>query len=128
MAYQGHSGRLDDDIIKVACGIEFYRHCILVHDDLVDRDDLRRGEATLHRLMGRGRDDRFGEGIAVFAGNMLCSLAIKTVLSAGFPSHLLVKAVDMLCREFRRVNESLASRKPRLRWEDPDDGGAAARD
>ena len=28
----------------------------------------------------------------------------------------------------RRVNESLASRKPRLRWEDPDDGGAAARD
>jgi geranylgeranyl diphosphate synthase, type I len=108
MAYQGYSGKLDDDIVKVACGIEFYRHCILVHDDLVDRDDLRRGEATLHRLMGRGKDNRFGEGIAVFAGNMLCSLAIKTMLSAGFPSHLLVKAVDMLCREFRRVNESQA--------------------
>jgi len=106
MAYKGYSGSLDDRILTVASGIELYRHSILIHDDLVDRDDLRRGKGTLHRLMERGKDSHFGEGVAVFAGNILNSLAITTILSSGFPDHLLTGVMDILSREYQRVNES----------------------
>lgn len=106
MSYRGYSGSVDDRIMTVACGIELYRHSILIHDDLVDRDDLRRGKETLHRLMEKGKDPHFGEGTAVFAGNMLYSLAVNTILSSGFPDHMLMKAVGILSREYLRVNES----------------------
>ena len=43
LAYKGYTGRVDEKILNVCVGIELYRHSILVHDDLVDRDNLRRG-------------------------------------------------------------------------------------
>src|SRR3972149_9711745 len=50
LTYQGYAGKVDSSILNVCVGVELYRHCILVHDDLVDSDDLRRGERTLHKV------------------------------------------------------------------------------
>ena len=70
LTYQGYTNRTDDPILNVSAGIELYRHCILIHDDLVDRDDLRRGEETIHRMFSEEGNPRFGEGVAVFLGDI----------------------------------------------------------
>lgn len=56
---------------RVAAAIECVHCYSLVHDDLpaIDNDDLRHGQATVHR--------RFGEGIAVLAGDALQTLAFE---------------------------------------------------
>jgi geranylgeranyl diphosphate synthase type II len=56
-----------------ACAIEFIHTYSLIHDDLpaLDNDDLRRGKPTSHK--------KFGEAIAILAGDALLTLAFETV-------------------------------------------------
>lgn len=56
-----------------ACAIEFIHTYSLIHDDLpaLDNDDLRRGKPTCHK--------KFGEAIAILAGDALLTLAFATI-------------------------------------------------
>src|SRR5258707_1196997 len=56
-----------------ACAIEFIHTYSLIHDDLpaLDNDDLRRGKPTCHK--------KFGEAIAILAGDALLTLAFDTI-------------------------------------------------
>jgi len=106
VTYEGYTGHIDDRIVKVACGVELYRHCILVHDDLVDKDETRRGGGTLHVMMVGEMDNRFGEGTAIFAGDILNSLALKPIIHSGFEAESILEVVDMITTEYQEVNES----------------------
>ncbi|MCK9567007.1 MAG: polyprenyl synthetase family protein [Methanothrix sp.] len=104
--YQGFTGKIDDRIVRVCSCIELYRHSILIHDDIVDAEDKRRGGSTLHKTIARGFDERFGVGSAMFAGNILYALAIERLMQSGFEQNKLVDAARLLAEEFRAVNES----------------------
>lgn len=106
MIYKGYNGQIDDRIIRACSGVELYRHSILIHDDIVDVEDLRRGGETLHRIFGKVYGERFGIGTALFAGNMLYSLALKAVLQSGFEPDRLKEALSLFSSEFTAVNES----------------------
>ena len=56
-----------------ACAIEFIHTYSLIHDDLpaLDDDDLRRGKPTCHK--------KFGDAIAILAGDALLTLAFATI-------------------------------------------------
>src|SRR6201988_3505862 len=58
------------------CAIEFIHTYSLIHDDLpaLDNDDLRRGKPTCHK--------KFGEAIAILAGDALLTLAFETLACA----------------------------------------------
>ena len=58
-------------MIYLACALEMIHSYSLVHDDLpaMDDDDHRRGQLTTHK--------KFGEGIAILAGDALLSLAFQ---------------------------------------------------
>src|SRR6202158_3222831 len=60
-------------VLPVACAIEFIHTYSLIHDDLpaLDNDDLRRGKPTCHK--------KFGEAIAILAGDALLTLAFETI-------------------------------------------------
>jgi geranylgeranyl diphosphate synthase type II len=62
--------------VPEACAVELIHSYSLVHDDLpaMDNDDFRRGKPTVHK--------RYGEGIAILAGDALLTLAF-TVLAQG---------------------------------------------
>jgi geranylgeranyl diphosphate synthase type I len=106
IVYQGFTGQVDDRIIRVCSGIELYRHSILIHDDIVDAEDKRRGGDTLHKTIARGFDKRFGFGSAMFAGNILYAQANLCLLQSDFEQDKIVKAAKLLASEFRAVNES----------------------
>ena len=59
-----------------ACAIEFIHTYSLIHDDLpaLDNDDLRRGKPTCHK--------KFGEAIAILAGDGLLTLAFESIGAA----------------------------------------------
>jgi geranylgeranyl diphosphate synthase type I len=104
--YKGYTDQMNDRIIKVCSAMELYRHSILIHDDIVDAEEQRRGGDTLHKTLGKGCDDRFGVGSALFAGNILYAKAIELVLESGFDQKILVEATKQLVTEFKAVNES----------------------
>lgn len=106
LTYKGYSEKVDEKILRVCVGIELYRHSILVHDDLIDKDKLRRGGKTLHRLFTENYDTRFGEGVAVFAGDLIYALAQQSLLNSGFQKERLVKPFLLLSEGYHKVNES----------------------
>jgi len=106
IVYQGFTGQIDERIVRVCSGIELYRHSILIHDDIVDGEDKRRGGDTLHKMISMGFDERFGTGSAMFAGNILYALANLCLLQSGFEQNKLVEAAKLLTAEYRAVNES----------------------
>jgi geranylgeranyl diphosphate synthase type I len=106
LTYQGYADKVDSSILNVCVGIELYRHCILVHDDLVDRDNLRRGERTLHKVFVEDRDDRFGEGTAIFVGNIAYALATQAIIDSGFSEEKVAKSLLLLSKGYEEVNES----------------------
>jgi len=63
-----------------ACAIEFIHTYSLIHDDLpaLDNDDLRRGKPTCHK--------KFGEAIAILAGDALLTLAFETISKSSVPA------------------------------------------
>lgn len=66
-------GRRRDAALDAACAVECVHSYSLVHDDLpcMDNDDFRRGQPSAHR--------RFGEAVAVLAGDALLNLAYEII-------------------------------------------------
>lgn len=64
--------------VTAGCAVEMVHAYSLIHDDLpaMDDDDIRRGQPTCHK--------KFGEALAILAGDALLTLAFET-LSAGYP-------------------------------------------
>ena len=58
--------------IKTAAAVELIHTFSLIHDDIMDKDDMRRGKPSVHVL--------WGESMAILAGDTLFSKAFETVL------------------------------------------------
>jgi geranylgeranyl pyrophosphate synthase len=109
LVYKGYTDEVDERILKVCVGVELYRHAILVHDDLVDLDESRRGGSTLHKKFMNSYspwDNRFGDGAAVFAGNIAYALAVRAITESGFPQEAVNMVLRLTSEGYRDVNES----------------------
>ncbi len=75
-------------ILPAAIAIETIHNFTLIHDDIMDRDEMRRGVPTVHKL--------FGEPTAILAGDTLFAEAFKILTKCDVEAENLIKAVDML--------------------------------
>jgi geranylgeranyl pyrophosphate synthase len=65
------------------------------------------GEAEeLHQALIEKYDNRFGEGTAIFVGNIAYALAANTIMSSGFPEDKIARVLPLLSKGFMEVNES----------------------
>jgi geranylgeranyl diphosphate synthase type I len=78
-AYVGAGGDPADQIaVDAGAGFELLHAFALVHDDVMDGSDRRRGTDTAHRVFAtlheaagwRGEARRFGEGVAILVGDL----------------------------------------------------------
>jgi geranylgeranyl pyrophosphate synthase len=74
---------LDEPVLRGATAVELLHMATLVHDDVLDRAELRRGRPTVARA--------YGVQTAVSAGNFLLARAFHELVGAGDPA-----AVDVL--------------------------------
>ncbi len=75
-------------ILEVACALEFIHTYSLIHDDLpaLDNDDLRRGRPTCHK--------KFGEAMAILAGDALLTRAFQTLSNAAVEPERRVRIIQ----------------------------------
>lgn len=67
-----------DGVVSAAAALEVLHACALIHDDVMDQSDQRRGEPTAHvmhadehRTRGwQGSPERYGENLAILAGDL----------------------------------------------------------
>ena len=83
-------GGKKEDVLPLAIAIECIHTYSLIHDDLpaLDNDDFRRGQLSNHK--------KFGEAMAILAGDALLNLAYETVLNSPNFNDKHVKSLKLL--------------------------------
>jgi geranylgeranyl pyrophosphate synthase len=74
------------DMLPYAVATEFMQTASLIHDDIIDDDDMRRGVESTHR--------KYGNRMAILAGDLLIGLAVKLVGEQGTPELLTMVAAS----------------------------------
>jgi geranylgeranyl diphosphate synthase type I len=83
-----------DALVRLSASMEFFQGAALLHDDVMDRSDTRRGMpsahravAALHRSRGWAGDGaRFGEGAAILAGDLCLTWCDELYSTCGLPA------------------------------------------
>jgi geranylgeranyl diphosphate synthase, type I len=92
------SGQPDSDaLIRLAVAMEFFQAAALLHDDVMDGSDTRRGMPAAHRVFGAlhgdsgwsGDSARFGESAAILAGDLCLQWSDELYATSGLPSSQL---------------------------------------
>ena len=88
LSYKGYCSPKKKDfasLYQASTCIELLHNFMLIHDDIIDRSNLRRGKPTLHRLLGRivKTEDRekLGYDLGIIAGDIVYALAIDAFLA-----------------------------------------------
>jgi len=104
-------GPAAEAVVRAACSVELLHVCALIHDDIMDGSEVRRGRpamhvgfAGLHRGLGwRGDPAAFGEGAATLMGDLAFTWADVALAEAGLPDDRLAAAL----RVFNRLRSEL---------------------
>ncbi|MFC4450321.1 geranylfarnesyl diphosphate synthase [Halorussus aquaticus] len=90
----------DVDVMAAAVSIEVIQSFTLIHDDIMDDDDLRRGVPAVHR--------EYDTGTAILAGDTLYSKAFEILIEGDAPADRVVESVDVLATTCTNICEGQA--------------------
>lgn len=84
-----------EEILMPACGLETYHNYTLLHDDLMDNADLRRGHETVHK--------RWNANTAILSGDSMLVLAYQRI--AQVPAEKLADVLDCFTETALEIGE-----------------------
>ncbi|ADG79262.1 Polyprenyl synthetase OS=Tsukamurella paurometabola (strain ATCC 8368 / DSM / CCUG 35730 / CIP 100753 / JCM 10117 / KCTC 9821 / NBRC 16120 / NCIMB 702349/ NCTC 13040) OX=521096 GN=Tpau_2662 PE=3 SV=1 [Tsukamurella paurometabola] len=97
-------GATDGDVARAALracsALEFVQACALIHDDIIDASQTRRGYPTTHREFAElhaqrgwsGSSEKFGEATAILLGDLALAWADDMFLGAGLSPERYLRA------------------------------------
>lgn len=99
--------------LPAAAALETFQSWMLVHDDVMDHGEVRRGGPTMHVALAQlhakrglsGSDADFGEGMAITLGDLLEPYTLRLFLSLKAPAERQLA----LLQEYRAMSEATAS-------------------
>ena len=91
------------EVFAAAAALELIQACALLHDDIIDRSDTRRGLPSTHRAVaaghadagGRGDADHHGESVALLLGDFALAWADDLFVAAAAQLDALDRALPL---------------------------------
>ncbi|MFW9770802.1 MAG: polyprenyl synthetase family protein [Promethearchaeota archaeon] len=108
-SYNAFKEQQDDKIVPVSVGIEFLHNASLIHDDIIDKDDYRRGNPAFHfrfKNYHKGynfkktNDIDFGNSIGIIGGDTAFFLGLEAYLFNDFGKELNNRAISLYEQAF----------------------------
>ena len=94
-AFRASGGEPGDRIVRAAAALELLHTFAIVHDDIMDASDERRGEPTTHA--------KHGVNVALLAGDLALVLADAALMGSGFSSDRLTDGFRSYSRMRQQV-------------------------
>lgn len=108
-SYNAFKKQHDDKIVPASVGIEFLHNASLIHDDIIDKDDYRRGNPSFHfRFKNyhknynfkKTNDVDFGNSIGIIGGDTAFFLGLEAYLFNDFEKEINNKAISLYEQAF----------------------------
>lgn len=84
LSYEIFGGKKIEDALPVAASLEINHSALLIHDDIMDNDNLRRGESSMHaqyismaEAKGIDKPKDFGQAMGIIIGDIGITLAYE---------------------------------------------------
>ena len=119
--YMGAGKEPTSEIYRAAAALELIHVCALIHDDLMDGSDTRRGAPAIHKEFENihrkehlaGNPVQFGESSAILIGDLALVWAGKALASSGISGDQFARAfsvfselqIELMAGQFLDVNE-----------------------
>ncbi|MBD3215145.1 MAG: hypothetical protein GF311_21240 [Candidatus Lokiarchaeota archaeon] len=110
--YKAFSDTKDDNILTPCVGTEFLHNASLIHDDIIDNDEIRRGEPSFHYRyrqyhqnynLKRMKAEDFGTSIGIIGGDSAFFLGLEAYIDNKFNSNYNIEAVDLYKQAFIEI-------------------------
>jgi geranylgeranyl diphosphate synthase type I len=93
-----------EELLAAVTSLELLQACALIHDDVMDDSDTRRGHPSVHRRFAaaheeaqwRGSASAFGHGAAILLGDLCLAWTDELYFSSGLPGEMLLRAKPVL--------------------------------
>jgi len=82
-----------DEALKASIAIELMQAYLLIHDDIMDKSDLRRGKATIHEIYKKRYNEHMGTSMAILAGDLCFGYIYDAIADSGFGEKEKVEAM-----------------------------------
>lgn len=109
-AYKLLGGTDDYAIRKISIFLELIQSFLLIHDDIMDRALLRRGETTIHKMYEQYSKDQafnddvhFGTTMGILSGDLANQLAFEIIGESNFPLENKDKLFTLVSQEISKV-------------------------
>lgn len=97
--YRAVGGRDSVALVRAAMSLEVFQAAALLHDDVMDDSDVRRGMPSAHRRLADAHRDRglagdpgrFGEAGAILAGDLCLNWTDEIYSTSGLPAEELAR-------------------------------------
>lgn len=99
LGYLAGGGEDIDKILQISLAFEMTQNFFLIHDDIMDNSDLRRGKPTIHKVYEKKHDRHYGEGMAITLGDVAVIEAFKIIGDSDFSDKQKVICLE----EFSKV-------------------------
>jgi geranylgeranyl diphosphate synthase type I len=110
----GAGGKDSDDLVVAAASLELFQACAIIHDDVMDGSDTRRGKPAVHKRFAAlhsregwsGSDDAFGAGAAILLGDLCLAWSDEMLMSSGLTSPAALAVFDQMRAELMGTRSS----------------------
>ena len=103
-AHEALDGGSADAAAQVGAAVELLHTALVIHDDVIDGDEVRRGRPNVvgtfssrARAAGAqsGEDSEFGRAAGILAGDLALAAAVRAVATCGAPPGLVHRLLDL---------------------------------
>ncbi len=99
--YHIATGRSPAAVLRAAAAMEHFQSWMLIHDDIIDHAEERRGGPAVHRALAaaharerfEGRSEDYGMGIGITLGDLEEPFTVEAILSVRVPARARLTAL-----------------------------------